>query len=155
MIIHLVDRLAKALWQNALIAPTPVSTTGQVFPNAHAYEQHQNKNMSKVVGERIVPFEGSAPMSALVDEGVLAPVASSVRMQIIYGARMARMDLLRAVCQLATQVTKWTSKCDTRLHQLVCYINSSLHLRMVGGGPVMTTPRCCHTCFKVLTSLDV
>ena len=53
-------------------------------------------------------------------------------MKILYAARMARMDLLRAVCQLATQVTKWMSKCDKRLHQLVCYINSSLHLRMVG-----------------------
>ena len=47
--------------------------------------------------------------------------------------RLCRFDLLRAVCHLATFVTKWTSECDRKLHRLcVCYINSSKHLRMVG-----------------------
>ena len=45
---------------------------------------------------------------------------------------MARMDLLRAACQLAAQVTEWTSICDERIYQLVGYINSSLHLGTVG-----------------------
>ena len=48
-----------------------------------------------------------------------------------YAARLCRFDLLRAVCRLAT-VTKWTSECDRKLHRLVCYVNSSKHLRMIG-----------------------
>ena len=53
-------------------------------------------------------------------------------MKILYGARMARYDLLKATCFLATKVTKWTVICDKRMHRLVCYINCTLDLRMVG-----------------------
>eukprot|EP00972_Heterocapsa_arctica_P034154 5027856-Heterocapsa_arctica.AAC.1 len=53
-------------------------------------------------------------------------------MKILYAARLARFDLLRAVCLLATCVTKWTSECDRKLHRLVYYIHSSKHLRMIG-----------------------
>ncbi len=66
------------------------------------------------------------------DVGCLQPIAAKVLMKIIYAARLARFDLLRAVCHLATFVTKWTSECDRKLHRLVCYINSSKHLRMIG-----------------------
>ena len=53
-------------------------------------------------------------------------------MKILYGARLARFDLLRAVCHLACHITRWTSTCDRRLHRLVCYINSTKHFRMTG-----------------------
>ena len=53
-------------------------------------------------------------------------------MKILYAARLCRFDLPRAVCHLATFVTKWTSECDRKLHRLVCYINSFKHLRMMG-----------------------
>ena len=53
-------------------------------------------------------------------------------MKMLYAARLCRFDLLRAVCHLATFVTKWTSECDRKLHRLVCYIHSSKHLRMIG-----------------------
>ena len=53
-------------------------------------------------------------------------------MQVLYGARMAIVDLLRAANNLACYITKWTSDCDKRLHILISYINSSKHLRMVG-----------------------
>ena len=59
-------------------------------------------------------------------------VAAKVLMKIIFAARLCRYDLLRAVCYLATFVTKWTSECDRKLHRLVCYIHSSKHHRMVG-----------------------
>ena len=52
-------------------------------------------------------------------------------MKILYGARMARYDLLRAVGGLASCVTKWTRQCDRDLHRLVCYINSTIHYRQV------------------------
>ena len=53
-------------------------------------------------------------------------------MKILYAARMARFDLLRATCRLACHITKWTEECDRRLYRLVCYINSSLNIRMTG-----------------------
>jgi hypothetical protein len=61
-----------------------------------------------------------------VHRGALAPIASKVLMKILYCARVGRYDLLRAVCWLATKVTKWSKTCDAALHRLVCYINSTL-----------------------------
>ena len=74
---------------------------------------------------------GGTPSPAL-DTGRLQPIAAKVLMKILYAARLCRFDLLRAVCHLATFVTKRTSECDRKLHRLVCYINSSKHLRMIG-----------------------
>ena len=59
-------------------------------------------------------------------EGLLAPIACKVLMEILYGARLARFDLLRPIAALASKVTKWDPVCDSMLHRLVCYINSSL-----------------------------
>ena len=53
-------------------------------------------------------------------------------MKILFAARMARWDLLRATQSLASRVTKWSKDCDAALHRLVCYINSSLDVRMQG-----------------------
>jgi hypothetical protein len=53
-------------------------------------------------------------------------------MKVLYGARMARFDLLRAVCALACNVIKWDTYCDRKLHRLMCYIHSTLHYRQVG-----------------------
>eukprot|EP00959_Pyramimonas_sp_CCMP1952_P425161 8905490-Pyramimonas_sp.AAC.1 len=39
--------------------------------------------------------------------GVLQPIAAQVLMKLAYGARMARYDLLRAVCQTASCITRW------------------------------------------------
>ena len=33
---------------------------------------------------------------------------------------------------LACYFTRWSSECDRKLHRLVCYIKSTLHLRMIG-----------------------
>ena len=53
-------------------------------------------------------------------------------MKALYGARLARFDLLKAICHLATFITKWDAVCDKKLHRLMCYINSTLDLKMVG-----------------------
>eukprot|EP00972_Heterocapsa_arctica_P047067 6944268-Heterocapsa_arctica.AAC.1 len=53
-------------------------------------------------------------------------------MKILYGARLARFDLLRAVGALATNITKWDSGRDRMLHRLVCYVHSSLNLKLRG-----------------------
>ena len=53
-------------------------------------------------------------------------------MKVLYAARMARFDLLRAVNGLACLVTKWDSTCDKKLHRLMCYINFTLDPRLSG-----------------------
>ena len=63
-------------------------------------------------------------------EGELKPIAARIIMKIFYAARLARWDLLRAIGMLATRITKWDRWDDDRLHQLVCYVNSTLSLRM-------------------------
>ena len=64
--------------------------------------------------------------------GTLQPIACKVLMKILYAARLARFDLLKAVQALATKVTKWDHACDRKLHRLVCYINSTLDFRLMG-----------------------
>jgi hypothetical protein len=59
-------------------------------------------------------------------------IAAKVLMKIMYGARFARPDLLRAVCVLARRITKWDADCDRRLLRLVAYINSTLSYRLKG-----------------------
>ena len=49
-----------------------------------------------------------------VTQGVLQPIAARVLMKLLYAARMARFDLLRATCGLACCVTKWDAACDAR-----------------------------------------
>ena len=64
--------------------------------------------------------------------GKLAPIASRVLMKLLFAARMARYDLLRAVQGLASRVTKWSTDCDKALHRLMCYVNSTIHYKMSG-----------------------
>ena len=45
---------------------------------------------------------------------------------------MARFDLLKAVANLAKDVTKWNANCDKRFHRLICSVNSSLDLHLKG-----------------------
>jgi hypothetical protein len=66
------------------------------------------------------------------DKGALQPIASSILMKVLYAARMARFDLLKAVSNLAKKVTKWNTNCDKKLHRMMCYINSSLDYRLKG-----------------------
>jgi hypothetical protein len=84
--------------------------------------------------ERIArPLEGEAE-----ETGQLAPVASRILMKLLFAARMARFDLLRAVQGLASRVTKWSTDCDKALHRLMCYVNSTLDvkLRCFVGDPI-------------------
>ena len=49
--------------------------------------------------------------------GQLAEVSASILMSILWIARVGRFDILRAVCQLATKLTKWSFDCDYRLNK--------------------------------------
>ena len=73
------------------------------------------------------------PQGKIVDDpGELGPIASRILMKVLYAARLARFDLLRAVCHLARYITKWTKECDKRLFRLMCYIHSTLGFRQAG-----------------------
>ena len=67
-----------------------------------------------------------------LNKRTMQPIAASVLMKVLYMARMARYDLLRATCRLATMFTKWTEECDVRLHRLMCYLKQTPHYRLVG-----------------------
>ena len=64
--------------------------------------------------------------------GHLDPHAASVLMKLLYGARIARFDLLRQVNRLARNVHRWTDSDDRGLHHLMCYVHHTKHWRMVG-----------------------
>lgn len=64
--------------------------------------------------------------------GQLGSIAAKVLMKILYGARMARFDLLRAVNHLACYITKWDAGCDRRLHRVVSYLDHTRNRHMVG-----------------------
>ena len=63
--------------------------------------------------------------------GELSPIAARVVMKVLYAARMARHDLLRPCQALARYLTKWSPAEDKKLHRLMCYIYSTLKIRMV------------------------
>ena len=75
--------------------------------------------------------------------GDLQPIAAQVCMKILYGARAARYDLLRAIRGLATCFTKWTTTNDRQLVRFIAYLNSTLELKMIGhvGAPLRIA--CC------------
>ena len=65
-------------------------------------------------------------------EGRLKGIASRILMKVLFAARMARYDLLRATQSLASRVTKWSPDCDAGLHRLISYISSSLDITTRG-----------------------
>ena len=52
-------------------------------------------------------------------KGRLSTIAASVLMKVLYAARVARFDLLKAVQSLACRVSRWTPWCDRALHRLM------------------------------------
>ncbi len=81
--------------------------------------------------EAVKPGGGSAMASEALPEGELKHCCASVLMKLLYAARMCRYDLLHAIGRLACLITRWDSHCDRMLHRLMCYVNSTLHVRKV------------------------
>ena len=78
------------------------------------------------------PYIDPLPSNGAGGSAVLQPCAASILMKLLYAARLARPDLIRAVCFLARECTKWTAECDRALHRLMCYVHSSYALRLEG-----------------------
>ncbi|CAE8630163.1 unnamed protein product, partial [Polarella glacialis] len=114
--------------------------SGPVEALKKAWTLVRSKIRTGVCGEDIVLKKASTPFldeDKLPEEddnepGKLADAACSVLMNVLYGARLARFDLLKAVAGLASKVTKWSVSCDKRLFRLMCYINDSKGLKMRG-----------------------
>ena len=64
--------------------------------------------------------------------GSLNKVACSIIMTIMFVARWARVDLLRAVGHLSTSLHYWNEGCDKKLLRLMSYVNCTLGHRQVG-----------------------
>ena len=73
-----------------------------------------------------------AKQEGLRKEACSGTTRASVLMKVLYGARIARFDLLRQVNRLATNITRWTTGNDKKLHHLMCYIHHTKHWRMIG-----------------------
>ena len=78
------------------------------------------------------PVELMVTSSDGEETGELADAAASILMKILYGARMGRWDLLKAVTSLATYLTEWSKTCDRALFRLMCYINCTTGSTLTG-----------------------
>ncbi len=77
-----------------------------------------------------VPSKSSA--SPDTDRGILKDNMCRILIKVLWAARLARCDLLRAVNFLAMKVTKWTNACDLMLQSLMEENGSAKHLRRIG-----------------------
>ena len=112
-------------------APSGRATGTEGMPGKTS-DNTSNKGSSAPTGSATTDAQGHDTLDASGDDtvrGELADDASKVLMKVLYGARMARYDLLRAVCALACRITKWDRICDKKLHRLMCYIWSTKHFR--------------------------
>ena len=84
--------------------------------------------------EAKTPFCPDGSLLAIDDceTGELAGSACKVLMKSLWLARLARPDIQKPICDLATEITKWSKNCDKRLYRLICYINSSKTYRLCG-----------------------
>ena len=53
-------------------------------------------------------------------------------MKILYGAKMARYDLLHSCQILDCQIIKWIRICNLRLFRIVAYLHQRIELTMFG-----------------------
>ena len=123
--------------------PAMTSQVGVVTYDMKPFLQSCVERYKQLAGEKWAnlrpvntPFHEERIARPVQDEeeikGALQPIASKVLMKVLFAARMARFDLLRAVQGLAARVTQWSKSCDLALHRLMCYINNTLDLRLEG-----------------------
>ena len=102
------------------------TTPGEIVMPVKKFTKAFNKIRSKAAKSKAKSAEDK------VDRGLLGPLATSILMRILYAAREARFDLLRAVNKMSCNVAYWNAESDLRMERLVSYIKSSLHYRQFG-----------------------
>jgi hypothetical protein len=93
------------------------------IPGDPARRLHQRKRHEGQIAIKFENKKAVVPLGNSSGKGRLQPIAASILMMILYVARLARYDLLQAVCRLACRVSKLDDDCDRRLYRLICYIN--------------------------------
>ena len=112
---------------------SPDASDNEVVANASEKKASSNASkMTKGKSKKKKKVESSLKHDDVEDRGDLQPLASSILMSLLYAARVGRFDLLRAICALASKVSKWTRACDRKLLRLIRYVNCSLDHRQVG-----------------------
>ena len=115
-------------------AGNPAPNNGKVIHCPWCQESFPD-HLNKALPKQPAKAKQSALLQGTAGEkstGVLQPRAAKVLMKLLYGARLARFDLLRAINNLAAYITKWTPDCDKRLHRIMCYVDSTLKHRLIG-----------------------
>ena len=81
------------------------------------------------------PFLPDGAVTILDEEerGELEGQASKILMKALWLARLARPDILKPICNLASCVQKWTRGCDRRLFRLISYLDSSRPFRLLAS----------------------
>ena len=94
----------------------------------HYLEASGEKKLRKVE----TPFcnAGSLPHDGDCERGALGSKACSCLMKNLWLARLARPDIMKAVCDLASSVTRWSRNDDRRLHRLSAYIAATADLTL-------------------------
>jgi len=107
---------------SGITSTTTVSDKSNRGDNSHADNDTQTQNTS----------------TTIETPGKLTEIAPRALMQLLYGGRFARFDLLRCIGRLACYLTKWTLICDRRLIHLIDYVYTTAHLRLIGwvGNPM-------------------
>lgn len=67
-----------------------------------------------------------------VTRGELSQQASRVLMKVLWAARIARPDLMKAIADLTRRLTAWTKAFDRRLHRLMSYLFGSKNFKLQG-----------------------
>ena len=139
-------QVIRETWRNlGLRAEDPRRFWPGAQERVHNLALHLPKRRLVLPGAKVVPDQGLESQTlgeSPPEKGKLAKVAASILMGFLYAARMARFDLLRVTCRLATRITKWTEMDDKRLYRLVCYVHSTLEHRMIGY--IGDEPQNCH-----------
>ena len=102
-----------------------------VHQTVDMFKQHAPQHALKRVTTPFCP-EGSLPAEGEDARGELSGSACALLMKHLWLARLARPDLQRAICALASHVSKWSANDDRRLHRLVCYLFSTPDLKLEG-----------------------
>ena len=99
-----------------------------------ACERYSSIEGVKPLKPASTPFcpEGSLTVADDEVKGEVAKEACSVLMKDLWAARLARLDLTKAITALAARVSKWSRNHDRTLHRLMCYMWGSREYELVG-----------------------
>ena len=118
-----------------MVVQTAKSRTQVIFNMTNyiqqAVEHYISRTGVKNLKKASTPYCPPGSLLALNDDikGELIDDACSILMKDLWGARLSRPDLSRAVCRLAAKVHKWTRNDDRRLQRLMEHeLHHELHV---------------------------